>query len=170
MMYENVSGEEWWKGIGKRLVQVKWIDTNKGDEVNHEYPSHLVANEIKIGKLIDLFSSTLCLEANKRRSETVIGFHGGDEASGMRFDFIDISCAFLQADTIREVFAQLLTEDQEPGMRGRLEKLIYRTRDAAQNLKHAYTRVHAKHRAHNAYYGMKERKYDRSCMEMTSQS
>ena len=42
-VYEKVPEEDCWKSTGRRPVQVKWIDINKGDLNEPEYQSRLVA-------------------------------------------------------------------------------------------------------------------------------
>jgi hypothetical protein len=46
---------------GKKPIAVRWVDINKGDEVNPDYRSRLVAKEIKIHKNDDLFAANLDL-------------------------------------------------------------------------------------------------------------
>ncbi len=50
---------------GKGPIGVRWVDVNKGDKINPEYRSRLVAKEIKIDKREDLFAATPPLEAKK---------------------------------------------------------------------------------------------------------
>ena len=64
-VYEKVPIQECWDSTGRAPVKVKWIDINKGDGVNHEYRSRLVAKEIKMDKRLDLFAATPHLEAKK---------------------------------------------------------------------------------------------------------
>ena len=119
-VYEKVPIEECWNSTGKAPVKVKWVDINKGDNVNHEYRSRLVAKELKLDKRLDLFAATPPLEAKKAIFSAAvtqdIGYRGDDWHSGMKIDFIDISRAFFQAEAIREVFVELPDEDSEPGM------------------------------------------------------
>ena len=117
-MYDKVPLAECWQSTGRAPVKVKWIDINKGDNVNHEYRSRLVAKEIKMDKRLDLFAATPPLEAKKLLFSAAttegLGFAAGqDKQSGMKIDFIDISRAFFQADAIREVYVELSAEDVE---------------------------------------------------------
>ena len=64
-VYEKVPIAECWNSTGKAPVKVKWVDINKGDNVNHEYRSRLVAKELKLDKRLDLFAATPPLEAKK---------------------------------------------------------------------------------------------------------
>ena len=94
-------------------------------------------------KRLEWFAATPPLEAKKALLSVAvierIGYKQGDWYSGMTLDFIDISRAFFQAEPIREVYVELPAEDSAVGMCGKLEKSMYRTRDAAQNLGYACT-------------------------------
>ena len=57
-VYDKVDEEEFWRISGKKPIGTRWIDINKGDEVNPEYRSRLVAQEIKMDKREDLFAAT----------------------------------------------------------------------------------------------------------------
>lgn len=141
--YEKVTLEECWNQTGKGSIKTKWVDINTGDELNEELRSRLVAKEIKTDKRTDLFAATPPLEAKKiLLSQAVtegIGYTAGQEESGMKMDFIDISRADFQADAIRNVYVALLEEDASPGMCGKLMKSTYGTRDPAQNWGEAYS-------------------------------
>eukprot|EP00969_Alexandrium_andersonii_P119798 5296583-Alexandrium_andersonii.AAC.1 len=60
----------------------------------------------------------------------------------MKLEFIDIKRAFFHAVARREVYVELPPEDAEAGMRGRLLKSMYGTRDAAQNWETCYRNLH----------------------------
>ena len=98
-VYEKVPIEDCWKSTGKAPVKIKWVDINKGDNVNHDYRSRLVAKEFKMDKRLDLFAATPPLEAKKAIFSAAvtqsIGFHEDNWQSGMKIDFVDISRAFL---------------------------------------------------------------------------
>ena len=49
-VYLKVPIEECWRETGKKPIGVRWVDINKGDDVNPEYRSRLVAKEIKVHK------------------------------------------------------------------------------------------------------------------------
>ena len=82
-LYTKVPIEECLQEIGKKPIQVRWIDINKGDEDNPDYRSRLVAKEIKTDNRLDLFAATPPLEAKKLVfSQAVtesIGFQKGDK-------------------------------------------------------------------------------------------
>ena len=48
---------------GGKLIDTRWIDTNKADEVNPEYRSRLVGREFKAGKDNSLYASNPTLES-----------------------------------------------------------------------------------------------------------
>ena len=110
-VYEKVPITECWRSTGCAPVKVKWIDIDKGDNVNHDYRSRLVAKEIKMDKRLDLFATTPPLEAKKLPFSAAttegVKFKDGEKRSGMKIDIIDISRACFQADAIREVYVEL---------------------------------------------------------------
>ena len=67
-----------------------------------------MAKEIKTNKRTDLFAATPPLEAKKLLFSAAVtegvGHQNGDKQSGMKIDFIDISRAYFQAASIREVY------------------------------------------------------------------
>ena len=46
-VYEKVIEEVCWAVTGKGPIGTRWIDINKGDEVNPEHRSRLVAQQVK---------------------------------------------------------------------------------------------------------------------------
>ena len=54
-----------WDKTGKAPIKVRWLDINKGDSVNPELRSRLVAKDFNTGKRLDLFAATPPLEALK---------------------------------------------------------------------------------------------------------
>jgi len=64
-VYRKVPISEAIRVTGKKPIGTRWVDVNKGDEVNPEYRSRLVAKEIKVSKREDLFAATPPLEAKK---------------------------------------------------------------------------------------------------------
>ena len=64
-VYTKVPIEEAVNETGKQPIGVRWLDINKGDEVQPEYRSRLVAKEIKRDQRDDLFAATPPLEAKK---------------------------------------------------------------------------------------------------------
>jgi hypothetical protein len=58
-VYEKVPTEECYEQTGRSPIGVRWVDVNKGDKVNPEYRSRLVAKEIKIDKREKTYSQQL---------------------------------------------------------------------------------------------------------------
>ena len=141
-VYTKVPLEECWHATGQEPIGTRWVDVNKGDDVNPVYRSRLVAQEINRSKREDLFAATPPLEANKLLFSCAvtegIGFEKGCKQSGMKLDFIDVRRAYFHAPARRLVFVKLPADDAQQGMCGRLLKALYGTRDAAQNWEHAY--------------------------------
>jgi hypothetical protein len=144
-VYEKVPISECIQRTGKKPLKVRWVDINKGDDVTPEYRSRLVAKEIKVDKRWDLFAATPPLEAKKMLFSMAvtegIGYEKGNKSKGMKLDFIDVRRAYFHADAIREVYVELIDEDWEEGMCGRLVKSMYGTRDAAFNWETAYSEL-----------------------------
>lgn len=140
-LYTKVPIKECWDNTGKGPIGTRWVDANKGDEVNPEYRSRLVAQEVKTDRREDRFAATPPLEAKKMlRSRAVIegiGYNGRREA-GMKLGFIDVTRAYVHARARRELFVTLLDEDYTDGMCGRLNKAMYGTSDAAQHWESAH--------------------------------
>ena len=64
-VYEKVPEQDCWDATGSGPIGTKWIDINKGDKVNPDYGSRLVAQETKMDKSQELFAATPPLEAKK---------------------------------------------------------------------------------------------------------
>ena len=115
--------------IGQKIVGVRWIDINKGDLVNLNYRSRLVAKEFNNSLRPDLFAATPPLEALK-----LIISMAMTENPGEKIMVNDVSRAFFCAPARRQVFVELPPEDADhKSMIGELNFSMYGTRDAAQN-------------------------------------
>ena len=101
-VYTKVPIKECWDQTGKQPVGTRWIDINKGDRINPEYRSRLVAQEIKTDKREDLFAATPPLEAIKLLISMAvtegIGYEKDKRENGMKLDFIDVRRAFFHSD------------------------------------------------------------------------
>ena len=130
-LYTKVPIQECYAKIGRAPITIRWIDINKGDNVNPNCRSRLVAREINTHKRDDLFAGTPLLEALTIILSIV--------ASGNKGEVVmvnDVSRAFFHAKARREVYVQLANEDQLLGDEhkcGKLSYSMYGTRDAAQN-------------------------------------
>ena len=58
-VYEQVPIEECYEQTGKSPIGVRWVDVNKGDKINPEYRSRLVAKEIKIDERRSIRSNAI---------------------------------------------------------------------------------------------------------------
>ena len=141
-VYEQVDIRECWDNTGKEPIGTRWVDINKGDDVNPDYRSRLVAQEIKHDKREDLFAATPQLEAKKILLSMAmmegIGYHGNQRKNGFKLEFIDVRRAYVHAEARRLVYVKLPIEDNEEGKCGRLLKAMYGARDAAQNWEMEY--------------------------------
>ena len=117
-----------------KIISVRWIDTNKGDDASPDYRSRLVAREIKRDKRLDLFVATPPIETLKLLLAKLAGSMGRKRAA-----VIDIKRAYFHAPSTRDVYVELPPEDAEKGMIGKLKLSLYGTRDAAMNWAAAYT-------------------------------
>jgi hypothetical protein len=142
VVYDKVPISMCWERTGKAPIGVRLVDINKGDSANPGNKSRLVSKETKKDKRADLFAATPPLQAKRAPFSFAvtegIGWKG-DKRSGKKIDFIDVRRAYFFAKAKREVYVDLIGEDSEPGMCGRLAKIMYGTRDAAQNWKEEYT-------------------------------
>ena len=73
--------------------------------------SRLVAKEIKVNEPLDLFAATPPLEALK----ILLSFTTSEIHSGRCLMHNDVSRAYFHAPAIRDVFVEIVGEDQEPG-------------------------------------------------------
>ena len=64
-VYDEVHIAHCYADTGAAPIRVRWLDINKGDKLNPEYRSRLVAMEIKKDDRKDLFAPTPPLEAKK---------------------------------------------------------------------------------------------------------
>jgi hypothetical protein len=140
-VYVKVPITECRQVTGKEPIGVKWIDINKGDDVNPELRSRLVAQEIKRkGSGDTIFAATPPLEAKKALfSFAVTEDIGWGKDWQYKLEFIDVKRAYFYAEAKRNVYVKLPDEDFAPGMCGKLLKSMYGTRDAAFNWEEEYS-------------------------------
>ena len=112
-----------------KVITVRWIDINKGDQRNENYRPRPAAREIKRDGRPDLFAATPPLEALK-----VILSMLASSNKGEKLMVNDVSRAYFCAPARRQVFVELPAEDRgSEDMVGELNFSMYGTRDAAQN-------------------------------------
>ena len=100
--YTKVPISECFNRTGQKPTSIRWIDLNKGDSVNPNYRSRLVAREINTHKRDDLFAATPPLEALK-----VILSMTAIQNKGEIIMINDIARASFHAKAKRVVFVQL---------------------------------------------------------------
>ena len=122
---------------GIKIVDVRWIDINKGDLRNPLYRSRLVAKEFNDSKDDSLYAGTPPLEALRLLvSEAATVIEGLENDNVIMIN--DVARAFFEAPAHREICVELpmevrTEEDERDDNVGILEKSLYGTRDAAQN-------------------------------------
>ena len=132
-VYRKTPIGDCWQATGKAPIKVRWVICNKGDSENPDYRARLVAKEIKLDTRLDLFAATPPLEAKKFLFSHVMSRRAAS-GSALKLQFVDVKRAYFHAPCLREVYVDLPEQDYAPGMCGKLEKAMYGTRDAAQNL------------------------------------
>ena len=133
-VYEVVPRSEL-AATGGKLIDTRWIDTNKADELNPEYRSRLVGREYNDCKDDSLYASTPPLEALRlivSWAATVTKEGNGHDHELM---INDVRRAYFYAKASRDLFVELPDEDlrKKPGLIGRLKLCLYGTRDAAKS-------------------------------------
>lgn len=120
-----------WESVGHPLISTRWIDINKGDVRNPFYRSRLVCREFKSSDpfLEGTFAATPPAEALKYLLSLEMTRKPGGKFKKLLI--LDVSRAHFHAVSKRKVFIKLPPVDEEEGMVGRLDKTMYRTRDAA---------------------------------------
>ena len=81
---EYIKAKEVWRKIprkealrrGIKIIPTRWIDVNKGDDVNENYRSRCVAKEFNVSKEEGLFAATPPLEALKYLISTAATYAG----------------------------------------------------------------------------------------------
>ena len=99
--------------LNGKMTSVKWLDTNKGDRLNPNHRSRLVAREFNQGKDDTLYASTPPLEAMR-----LIVSHASTidpENPNVRRDLMvnDVRRAYFYAMLQRLIFIKLPEEDDE---------------------------------------------------------
>ena len=136
-LYRKVLVSECWGRIGKKPIQVRWIDVNQGDVKQRNYRFRLAAKEINTYKRQDLFAATPPLETLKMILSMVAT---QNKREILMID--DMSRAFFHAKAKRDVYVDLPAEDTGLGDEGKCAKLeysMYGTRDAAINWHDEYS-------------------------------
>jgi hypothetical protein len=139
------------KRLGHKVIGVKWVDTNKGDDELENYRSRLVAQEFRSKSEDGLFAATPPLESLKALINIFVQ-EAYDDKGNLRaaegnqragIMLIDIKRAHFYAPAQRRLFVELPPEDPRYGeddICGELLQSLYGTRDASSNWEKEYTR------------------------------
>ena len=94
---------------GKQPIGTRWVDVNKGDELNPDYRSRCVAQELNTGPSDEIIAGTPPLEAKKTLFSLAVSSIAGKRATRPRgtrkLMFIDVKKAYLHAQTQRPVYS-----------------------------------------------------------------
>ena len=100
------------KKRGYRIVGVRWIDINKGDSLNPEFRSRLVAKDFNNGKEEGIFAATPPLEALKYFISEAATVEKGKKHNKIIM-INDVARAFFEADAKRPLCVELPDEARE---------------------------------------------------------
>ena len=102
------------------MIDVRWIDTNKGDWEDPNYRSRLVGREFNTAKDDSLYASTPPIEALRVIVSHAATFRKGGRTKGSyqggrRRELMvnDVSRAYFYAPATRALFIELPEEDEE---------------------------------------------------------
>ena len=117
---------------GGKIIGVRWVDVNKGDEKKTDYRSRLVGQEFATYKDDALYAATPPLEALR-----IILSYAATGSNGPKRQVMicDVRRAYFYAVATRDLYIELPEEDElgHRGMLGKLNLSLYGTRDAATN-------------------------------------
>mgnify|MGYP003320391562 CR=1 FL=1 len=122
----------------KRVVGVKWVDINKGDDDSPEIRSRLVAKELRAfapwASQDDLFAATPPASALALLLSEMVT-HRSRRGLHYKVAFLDVRRAFFRAAATEEVYVELPEELRRPGEDevALLRMSMYGTRSAARN-------------------------------------
>jgi hypothetical protein len=119
---------------GWKIIKTRWIDINKGDDIEIIYRSRLVAKEFNNGKEDGLFAGTPPLEALRYLVHEAATVDGDNDDKVMMIN--DVARAFFEAKATRTICVEIPEESEEfDGGRNVavLDMSLYGTRDAAMN-------------------------------------
>ena len=128
---------------GIKIIDAKWIDTNKGDADNPNLRSRYVGREFNDSKMDGLFAGTPPLEGLRYLLHRAATTTKGSRSKCIMVN--DVSRAFFEAAASRLVCSEL--PEGYPGNEkgdkvGVLVKSLYGTRDAAYNWSEAVSYTH----------------------------
>ena len=107
-LYDKVAAKE---AEGHQVVDVKWLDINKGDEQVFDIRSRVVGRQFRNKGQVSVFAATPPLESLKY----LISRAARGQAKGKQLAFIDVSRAYFYAPARKKIFIRIPPEDMEEG-------------------------------------------------------
>ena len=127
----GVSGERLPKSVAKsrggKIIQGRWVDTNKGYIARPDYRARFVGKECNAGVDATLYAATPPLEALK----LLIGHAASHIDGGAHIMLSDVERAYFHALAKRDVYVVLPDAGYQEGLVGRMRLALYGTRDEA---------------------------------------
>ena len=129
---------------GWKIVRSRWIDINKGDDLNPNHRSRMVGKEFNDSELDGLFAASTPLQALRLllswAATDSSALPGGARQGRLQKSLLiaDVSRAFFEAPAKRDLCLELpeeaLTVGETPqDVVGKLKASLYGTRDASTN-------------------------------------
>ena len=170
-VWEVVPREICFERTGKGPIRGRWVDINKGDDINKVYRSRYVAMEIKSqhggNSREGLFAAMPPLEALKLLISITVSRAGiNDKRDPFKLLFIDISKAYLHANVINDdLYVELPSEMNMPNCCGWLRNALYGTREGAKCWENDYSSTLAAQSCKRGkrvlvYSGVRSREHD----------
>ena len=120
-VYNKIPVGRAWEATGKKPIAVRWVDINKGDDVNPDYRSRLVAKEINKFTDLSLFAATPPWESIKLLFSLAvtqgIGWSVSRKAA-KKIDSADVRRAYFHATAKRQFVCR-------PPGRGPLDRQLW---------------------------------------------
>ena len=152
-IYEKVPLEECYEVTGRKPIDLKWIDKNKGDAQRENYRSRLVVREIKAkGQALadhELYSAMPPLEALKVLCSLLTSMKTSPKGRALKLRLLDISRAHFYGESRRAVYCTLPEGDEQTGMCAKLVRTMYGTQDASSVWQETYTTLMNEHGIQN---------------------
>ena len=142
-VYNKVPLDKCLKQTGKKPIQVRWIDVNKGDDKNPIYRSRLVAKDFKTSINLEWYAATPPLET-LRALISMGATNVFSEEGPNKIMVNDISRAYFYAPSTSPTFVEICAEDwndEDEGLCGELLVSMYGTRSAARNWQQCYSEL-----------------------------
>ena len=133
---------ECWAKPGKPPIGGRWVDHNKGDEDSPKVRSRYVAKDIARWRDGAMFAATPPTRGSETplvgdghpptgpARETGLWARSGKRRGQRKAMVIDVSKAHLHAFVNRNIYVSLPLEEAQPGIRAKLARPLYGTRDA----------------------------------------